>query len=99
MKMTSKRAASRAGTEVTISASEFKARCLTLFDRLADRKLRRVIVTKRGKPVAELVPPRARMPDLWGAMKGTVTIAPGVDLTAPVLDEDEFDAAKGILLR
>lgn len=97
MKVTSKHATGAA--EVTISASEFKARCLTLFDQLADRKLRRVIVTKRGKPVAELVPPSQQVPDPWGALRGTVTVAPGVDLTAPILDEDEFDAAKGILHR
>jgi antitoxin (DNA-binding transcriptional repressor) of toxin-antitoxin stability system len=98
MKMTNRRMR-QLTAEVTVSASEFKARCLSLFDRLASRKLRRVIVTKRGKPVAELVPPSGGVPDPWGALRGTVEIAPGVDLTAPVLDEAEFDAAKGILHR
>lgn len=55
-------------------------------------------MTRRGKPVAELVPPRTRVRSLWGAMRGSVEIAPGVDLTEPVLDEP-LDAEAGILHR
>lgn len=84
---------------LTLTTSEFRARSAALLDQLARRKLKRVVITRRGQPVAEVLPPRTKLPDLWGAMKGTVTIAPGVDLTAPVLSEDEFDAAKGILHR
>ena len=40
-----------------IAASEFKAKCLALMDRLAARKLSRIVVTKRGRPVAVLTPP------------------------------------------
>ena len=40
-----------------IAASEFKAKCLELFDQLAARKLNRVVVTKRGRAVAVLTPP------------------------------------------
>jgi len=39
----------------TISASEFKARCLGLLDHVA-RTRQSLIVTKRGKPVAKVVP-------------------------------------------
>jgi antitoxin (DNA-binding transcriptional repressor) of toxin-antitoxin stability system len=86
---------------LTVSASAFKARCLELFKALEARKLARVVVTRRGRPVAELVPPRAGTepePGLWGCMRGTVTIPPGVDLTEPVLDEP-LDAELGILHR
>ena len=84
---------------VTVSATEFKARCLALFKELEARKLSRVVVTRRGRPVAELVPPReSAVPSLWGAMPGSVTVAPGVDLTEPVLDEP-LDAEAGILHR
>lgn len=38
-----------------ISASEFKATCLALLDDVAASR-REVVVTKRGKPVAKLVP-------------------------------------------
>ncbi len=87
-----------AETVVTISASAFKAKCLAIFNDLEGRKISRVIVTKRGKPVAELLPPRTEVPSLWGAHRGSVKIAPGVDLTEPVLEE-RLDAERGVLLR
>jgi prevent-host-death family protein len=39
----------------SIAASEFKARCLALLDEVAE-KGRPLVVTKRGKPVARVVP-------------------------------------------
>ena len=84
---------------LTVSASVFKARCLELLKALEARKLMRVTVTRRGRPVAELVPPRtAAQVSLWGAHPGSVIVAPGVDLTEPVLDEP-LDAELGILHR
>jgi antitoxin (DNA-binding transcriptional repressor) of toxin-antitoxin stability system len=86
------------GDVLEISASAFKARCLAIFKDLEARRVSRVLVTRRGRPVAELTPPRTDLPTLWGAHRGSVEIAPGVDLTAPVLDED-LDAAEGVLHR
>jgi prevent-host-death family protein len=46
----------------TIQASEFKAKCLTLMDRVA-RTGETITITKNGKPIAELRPyrpPRAK---------------------------------------
>ncbi len=40
----------------TIPAGEFKAKCLALMDEVNEKKLT-LIITKRGKPVAELKPP------------------------------------------
>ena len=37
----------------TMSASEFKAKCLAVLDEVGESGVR-VVVTKRGKPVAEL---------------------------------------------
>ena len=42
----------------TIPAGEFKARCLALLDEVS-RTGEEIIVTKRGKPVARVVPPVA----------------------------------------
>ena len=39
----------------TISAAKFKAECLALLDRVA-RTGRGLVVTKRGRPVARVVP-------------------------------------------
>jgi prevent-host-death family protein len=57
----------------TLSAAEFKATCLEVLDQVA-RTGRGVVVTKRGKPVARVVPLVNRPDDIVGAMKGTVEI-------------------------
>jgi hypothetical protein len=83
--------------ELTISASEFKAKCLDLFDQLAARKLKRIVVLKRGRPVAVVNPPpsgRDAADALFGCMRGTVVTPKGVDVTRPVLDEP-LHALKG----
>ena len=84
-----------------IAASEFKAKCLELMDRLAARKLHRIVVTKRGRPVAVLSPPptpEEAADAFFGFMKGSVEAPEDFDFTAPVLDEP-LDAAEGILHR
>jgi hypothetical protein len=50
-----------------VSASAFKARCLAIFKDLEARRINRVLVTRRGRPVAELTPPRTVLPTLFGA--------------------------------
>jgi prevent-host-death family protein len=56
----------------TLSASEFKARCLKILDELQPEGL---VVTKRGRPVAKVTPIRiAKNADLIGCMKGKVKI-------------------------
>jgi len=84
--------------DLTLTTSEFKRKCLAVMRDLEARKLSRVVVTRRGKPVAELRPTKRKVPSLWGCMRGTVNLPPNFDLTAPVLDEP-LDAAKGILHR
>lgn len=55
----------------TISATEFKARCLELMDDVSGRGVR-YVVTKRGVPVAELVPVVDARVTPIGHMQGTV---------------------------
>jgi prevent-host-death family protein len=55
----------------SIPAGEFKAKCLGLLDEVA-RKRKPVLITKRGKPIAKLVPVDARPRELVGYMKGTI---------------------------
>jgi prevent-host-death family protein len=54
-----------------ISAGQFKARCLALMDEVRDRG-GEYIITKRGTPVARLVPFRHEPRPLLGSMHGTV---------------------------
>lgn len=89
------------GATLQIGASEFKAKCLDLMDRLAARKLDRIIVTKRGRPVAVLTPPPTATEvaeSLFGCLKGRMIAPADFDFTAPVLDES-LDAEQGILHR
>lgn len=83
----------------TVSASEFKAKCLDLLDRVGSRQIGSLGITKRGKIVAVLVPPARSEGDvrqLHGFLRGSVVLSEGVDLTAPVLDEP-LDAEEGSL--
>jgi prevent-host-death family protein len=62
------------GKADSIPAGEFKTHCLELMDEVRDRH-REIVITKRGKPVAKLVPfVEEKRPDIFGCMKGTVTI-------------------------
>jgi prevent-host-death family protein len=68
-----------------VAAGAFKARCLALLDRVAATG-EPIVVTKRGRPVARVVPVRAsRAPSL----RGSVTVRG--DLTTPILDGWDVD--------
>ncbi len=87
---------------MNISATEFKARCLDIFDQLAEHRVDRVVVTKRGRPVAVLTPPPGgrRHPGdgLFGFMKGRAIIPEGLDLVESPFAEP-LDAGSGVLHR
>ncbi len=55
----------------TIAAGKFKAQCLALLDEVA-REHETILVTKRGKPVARVVPATEGNPDLRERLKGSV---------------------------
>jgi prevent-host-death family protein len=67
----------------TISAAQFKAKCLAIMDEVAETR-EPVVITKRGKPVAELRPLVEKPTTLFGFMKGRVQSIEGVDLDEPV---------------
>ena len=56
-----------------IAAGEFKAKCLGLLDEVQQSR-KEIVITKRGKPVAKLVPVHEEAPKLFGRMKGSVKI-------------------------
>jgi len=72
----------------TIPAGEFKAKCLKLLDQVAE-KHETLIVTKRGKPVVQVVP--IQQPStLFGSMKGSVLYMG--DVISPI--DVEWEAMK-----
>ncbi len=67
---------------MNIPAGEFKARCLQLMDEVEESG-RELVITKRGRPVARLVPVTvAGAREVFGCMRGTVTVVG--DLVAPL---------------
>jgi prevent-host-death family protein len=71
----------------TIPAGTFKARCLAIMDEVAAKR-EAVIITKRGKPVAKLVPVEKEKDDIFGFYKGKIEITG--DIVAPVLTPEEW---------
>lgn len=74
--------------ETTIGAGDFKAKCLQLLDDVAEHR-EPLVITKRGKPVAKLVP---MPPDtqLFGALAGSVLDQ--ADIIAPI--DAKWDSGK-----
>jgi prevent-host-death family protein len=71
----------------TMAATEFKARCLTVMEDV--RKTREpVVITKRGKPVAKLVPAKKTSPNLIGRLKGVVRI--NGDIESPIVPPEAW---------
>jgi antitoxin (DNA-binding transcriptional repressor) of toxin-antitoxin stability system len=83
----------------TISATEFKATCLELLDKVNRGEIDELAITKRGVTVAILRRPRVTREEaeaIFGCMKGTLGIPDDLDLTAPVFDPDDILSEKGI---
>jgi prevent-host-death family protein len=70
-----------------MKAGKFKAECLKVMDRVKKTR-KKIVITKRNKPVAQLVPIDEKETTLFGAMKGTIHILE--DIIAPI--GEEWDA-------
>lgn len=73
----------------TIKASEFKAKCLALIDEVA-KSGDRLVITKNGKPLADLVPHQLPMRSPVGIWKGKIAIKG--DIISPI--DVEWEALK-----
>ncbi len=83
----------------TLTATEFKAKCLDVLDRVGAREVERVVITKRGRVVGMLVPPEAeaaQVAQLHGLLRGSVAIPAGFDL-ADQAAEEAWAAEQGVL--
>ncbi len=76
----------------TIAAGQFKQICLRLLDEVGESG-EPILITKRDKPVAQLVPVRPERADDWrGAMHDRGEIH--ADLLPPALDSAEWNALR-----
>ena len=69
----------------SIPAGEFKAKCLGLMDELRAEG-GEIVVTKRGRPVARILPPQPLEDDSYLSLVGTVHYE----------DEDDFVGPSGM---
>jgi prevent-host-death family protein len=75
----------------TIAAAQFKARCLTLMDDVQSTR-EHIVITKRGKPVAKLVPMNVGKREFLGRLKGVIEIVG--DIESPVVPLEDWDTLK-----
>jgi prevent-host-death family protein len=65
-----------------IAAAAFKAHCLTLMEDVRSTR-EPVVITKRGKPVAKLVPLDSESDDFIGRLKGVFEAVGDLDADPP----------------
>ncbi len=72
-------------------AGQFKARCLSVMDDV-NATGEPVIITKRGTPVAKVVPVTSKKQDLFGFMAGELKIVG--DIESPVVPLEEWEVMR-----
>jgi prevent-host-death family protein len=77
----------------TVTVSEFKATCLARLERVR-RTGRRLLITKRGEPIAEVIPPPIELiSNRWlGSAAATGRILG--DLVEPAVPSDVWEATR-----
>jgi prevent-host-death family protein len=90
MPKTTKTMKTKARTKM-IAAGAFKANCLAIMDEV-QAKRQSVVITKRGKPVAKLVPIETDHDDFFGYMKGKMEITG--DIVSPIIPLSDWEMLK-----
>ena len=72
--------------------SKVKAMCLAVLARVGQTR-EPVLVTRRGKPIARILPPAAGSAGNWlGSMRGSVRVHG--DIVAPVSEPSDWEALR-----
>ena len=74
-----------------MAAGVFKAKCLSVMDTV-QRTREPVVITKRGKPIAKLVPAEEPAKSIFGYLKGKMKIVG--DIESPVDPPEAWDALR-----
>jgi prevent-host-death family protein len=75
----------------TIAAGEFKARCLQVMEDVRTKRTS-ILITKRGKPLAKLVPPDDQPPEIFGCLAGKIEILG--DIVSPITPLEDWENLK-----
>ena len=78
----------------TMPAGEFKARCLRVMEDVKKYRVS-VVITKKGRPVAPLVPADEPEREILGCMAGTASIVG--DVESSVFSPESWDAFRPAL--
>jgi prevent-host-death family protein len=70
-----------------VPAGVFKAKCLGMLEEVAQHRLE-IVITKRGKPIARLVPVEQEPPVVFGRLKGSARITGDIFSTGEAWDAD-----------
>lgn len=73
-----------------VPAGEFKPACLRLMDEVSETGVE-IVITKRNKPVARLVPADGELRPFVGRSRGVIEMSKE-DLMAPIGEDWEVDA-------
>jgi prevent-host-death family protein len=74
-----------------MAAGSFKANCLAVMDEV-QAKHETVVITKRGKPVAKLVPLNTETDEIYNFLAGKGTITG--DIVSPAISPEEWGELK-----
>lgn len=74
----------------TIPAGKFKVHCLSIMDEV-QAKRQAVVITKRGKPVAKLVPVEQEKDDIFGFFKNKGRVEIKGDIISPAIAAEEWE--------
>lgn len=74
-----------------MAAGQFKARCLKVMDEVRSTR-EPVVITKKGRPVAKLVPAEGQPEDVFGCMKGEVEIVG--DIVSPAVPLEDWEVLR-----
>ncbi len=75
----------------SMPAAQFKARCLKVMDEVNTTR-QSVVITKKGKPVAKLVPADAAPRDVFDCLKDVFRIVG--DIEAPAVRPEDWEALR-----
>ncbi|HUZ95027.1 MAG TPA: type II toxin-antitoxin system Phd/YefM family antitoxin [Edaphobacter sp.] len=75
----------------TMAAGTFKAKCLAVMDEV-QKKRETVVITKKGKPVAQLVPMATEADPIFGFLLGKGRIVG--DIISPIVPLEDYEALK-----
>ncbi len=74
-----------------IAAGKFKAQCLKIMEQVRTTR-EPVLITKRGQPLAKLIPVEKASDDFIGRLEGIFTIVG--DIESPIVPWEDWDALR-----